>query len=85
MGKRNEARGVLQRLMERSQQQYIPPCFPARIHFALGEYDQAFEWLDRAYEERDPFLCYLKADPFFDIVRSDPRYIAVLKKIGLDK
>ena len=52
---------------------------------ALGEYRHRFEWADRAYEERYPFLCYLKVDPFFSVLHSNPRYIDMLKKISLDR
>jgi hypothetical protein len=41
--------------------------------------------LERAVEERTPWLPELKMDPLWDNVRSDPRFIAVLKKIGLEK
>ena len=58
---------------------------PAAVSFALGEHDQGFESLESGYRNRDHFLCYLKISPWFDGVRSDPRYISLLKKIGLDK
>ena len=70
---------------------YIPPYHMTRFYFVLGDRDKAFEWLDRAFEERDLWLCYLKIEPGFDLLhldsdpRSDPRYQAMLKKIGLDK
>jgi TolB-like protein/Tfp pilus assembly protein PilF/tRNA A-37 threonylcarbamoyl transferase component Bud32 len=85
MGREDEARESLRRLIERSRQDYVPPCLPAYVFLVLGEYDKAFEWFDRAFEKRDPYLCYLKANPIFDDVRSDPRYIALLKKVGLKK
>ena len=46
--------------------------------------DQAFQWLDRAYEARSEYLVYLKADPIFDRIREYPRYDELLEKIGLD-
>jgi TolB-like protein/Tfp pilus assembly protein PilF len=85
MGKQDEARKYLHRMIERSQQQYVSPCLIARICFALEETDDGFKWLDKAYEERDPFLCYVNADPFSDIIRSDSRFTTLLKKIGLEK
>jgi serine/threonine-protein kinase len=87
MGQRDKAEELLDRLLERSKQIYIPSCFLALIHFFLGETDRAFEWFDRAYEERDHWLCFLKADPVFDMlgISADPRYLALLRKIGLDK
>ena len=87
MGQRDKAEELLGRLLERSKQIYIPSCLLALIHFFLGETDRGFEWFDRAYEERDYWLCFLKADPIYDMVgiSADPRYLALLKKIGLDK
>jgi serine/threonine protein kinase/pimeloyl-ACP methyl ester carboxylesterase/Tfp pilus assembly protein PilF len=87
MGKTDEAQQIFNHLVERSKQEYVSPFVLALFHLALGDDDQGFEWLDRAYEERDLFLCFLKMHPLFDIlnVRSDPRYVALLEKIGLDK
>jgi len=84
MGNRGEAKEVLDGLMERSKEEYVSPYNIAIIYFALGENDKGFEWLDKGYEERDHWLCYLKIDPPFDSVRSDPRFIALLKKMGLE-
>jgi tetratricopeptide (TPR) repeat protein len=85
MGKRDEARKALENLLQRSKEVYVQPISLATVYFALGETDLAFEWLDKAYEERDFTLTYLKAEPIFRIMASDPRYAAMLKKIGLDK
>jgi hypothetical protein len=84
MGKRWEAQQVMDDLMERSKKVYIPPYTLAILCFALGENDQGFEWLDKAYEERDGLLCVLKIDPECDSVRSDTRFTALLKKMGLE-
>jgi hypothetical protein len=55
----------------------------AIIHVALGETHEAFEWLDRAYEERCYWLIYLKVDPILDTFRSDPRLTDLIRRIGL--
>ena len=85
MGKRDEAQQVLDDLIKLSMQKYVWPYDLALLYFALGENDQGFKWLDKAYEERDIGLCYLKAEPMLDSVRSDPRFKALLKKVGLEK
>lgn len=54
----------------------------AAQHAELGDKDAAFEWLERAFNERDSELVSLKVDPAFDGVRSDPRYPSLLKRIG---
>jgi len=85
MGKREEADQVLNSLLERSKQEYVSPVDLADLYFALEENDQGFEWLEKAYKQRDPYLVHLRVLPFYDSVRSDPRFITMLKKIGLDK
>jgi tetratricopeptide (TPR) repeat protein len=78
-----EARKILDQLKERSQQTYVQPMWPAVIHIALGETDQAFDWMQRAYEDRSAWLVYLKVDPLFDPVRQDPRFADLLRRVGL--
>jgi len=85
MGRPEEAQQVLNSLLERSKQEYFPPADFAILYFALEENDQGFDWLEKAYKQRDPMLTFLRAHPFYDPVRSDPRFTAMLKKIGLDK
>ena len=48
-----------------------------------GETDQAFEWLDRAYSQRDGGMAMIKFDPFLASLRGDPRYAAMVRKLGL--
>jgi hypothetical protein len=48
-----------------------------------GELEQAFAWLDRAYNQRDSGLYLIKADPFFGKLKGDPRYKAFLRKMNL--
>jgi hypothetical protein len=78
-----EARKILQQLTERSQQTYVQPTWVAVIHIGLGEKDQAFDWLQKALQDRSAWLVYLKVDPFFDPLRSDPRFIDLIRKVGL--
>jgi len=85
MGSRDDAQQVLNNLLERPKQEYVPPTYIADIYFALKENNQGFEWLEKAYKKRDPHLTWLKVNPFYDSVRSDPRFGAMLKKMGLDK
>jgi TolB-like protein/cytochrome c-type biogenesis protein CcmH/NrfG len=80
----SEARKVLAELTMRSQQTYVQPMWLAVIHLALGERDQAFAGMQKAYEDRSAWLVYLKVDPFFDAVRSDPRFAALLQRLGLE-
>jgi TolB-like protein/DNA-binding winged helix-turn-helix (wHTH) protein/cytochrome c-type biogenesis protein CcmH/NrfG len=56
----------------------------AGCYALLGEKQAALDWLDRAYEVRDPDLASLKVDPNFDSLHSEPRYLELLKKVGLN-
>jgi tetratricopeptide (TPR) repeat protein len=55
----------------------------AQIHARLDQKDQAFDWLERAYEEHDSRIASLKADPVFDSFRSDPRFQGLIRRLGL--
>ncbi|HKQ99441.1 MAG TPA: protein kinase, partial [Pyrinomonadaceae bacterium] len=75
-GRRDEALRIIEQLKEIiSQQQYVSPYSVALIYVALGEKEQAFEWLDRAYNERDESYIHLKVDPRLDELRADPRFM----------
>jgi len=85
VGKRSEAYGILDDLLKRAKQAYVSPVLLAVLYLALGENDQGFERLDRAYRERDSRLLEIKVLPEFDGVRSDPRFKELLKKVGLEE
>ena len=91
-GKTAEARQVLTDLHDLSEtgepekaqsRQYVSPYTVAAIYTALGEKDQAFKWLERAYEERDVWLMNLKVDPVFARLRSDKRFQDLLTRARL--
>ncbi|MHC4174948.1 MAG: tetratricopeptide repeat protein, partial [Planctomycetota bacterium] len=85
MGEPDEAQKVLDKLLERSEQRNISPFILGCLHFALGNNDEGFKLSDKAFKENDPWLSWLKVSPLLDSIRSDPRYIALLKKMNLDK
>jgi Tfp pilus assembly protein PilF len=85
VGKRSEAYGILDDLLKRAKRAYVSPALLAVLYLALGENDQGFERLDRAYRERDSRLLEIKVLPEFDGVRSDPRFKELLKKVGLEE
>jgi len=82
-GSQAEAQKVLDKLKESSKQRYISPYSIAAIHAGLGEKDQVFMWLEKAYEERSGWLIWLRAEPISDPLRSDPRFQDLLRRIGL--
>jgi DNA-binding SARP family transcriptional activator len=82
-GRRREALKVLDELGELTKRRYFSPYRVAAIHLGLGEQERAFEWLERAYEERDSWLVWLKVDPVLDGLRSDPRFKDLVRRVGL--
>jgi tetratricopeptide (TPR) repeat protein len=84
-GRRNEAREILNQLTQLSKQQFVSPYVIAVLTVALGANDEAFQWLERAYEQRDNNLILLKVDPRLRTIRSDPRFQDLLRRIGFSK
>lgn len=82
-GEEREARAMLEGLERARGRVYIPPTSLAWIHLGLGETEEAFAWMDRAADERDPILIPLKNYWFFDPLREDPRYRALLRRLNL--
>jgi serine/threonine protein kinase/tetratricopeptide (TPR) repeat protein len=78
-----EARKILEQLIDRSQQTYVQPVWMAVISLGLGDREQAFMWLQKAYQDRSAWLVNLKADPWFDPIRSDPRFVDLVRRVGL--
>jgi TolB-like protein/tetratricopeptide (TPR) repeat protein len=78
-----EARALLARLHATAERVYVPASCFAWIHLGLGEIDEAFSWMDRAIDERDPMMVPIKSYEFFDPIRSDPRFAALLRKMNL--
>ncbi|MFQ5798088.1 MAG: tetratricopeptide repeat protein, partial [Bacteroidota bacterium] len=83
-GEVEKAQKVLDELKELSKRRYVPSYYVALIYVDLGQMDQAFQWLEKAYEERESELVFLKVDPSLDSLRSDSRFIALLKKTNLE-
>jgi DNA-binding winged helix-turn-helix (wHTH) protein/TolB-like protein/Flp pilus assembly protein TadD len=82
-GKTTEARQVLSDLQQLQSQRYVSPYTVAAIYAGLRDQDQAFKWLEKAYEERDIWLMNLKVDPVFSKLRSNPRFSELLVRTGL--
>jgi|SRR6267378_3700562 len=68
---------------EAAKDSCVSPMVFAGLHAALGNKDEAFAWLDKAYSERSSKLLDLKLDPDFDSLRGDPRYTDLVRRIGL--
>lgn len=82
-GKRAEARKVIRELEQLAKQKYVSPYFIAVIYAGLGDRDQTFAWLEKAYQERHQYMTLIGVEPVFDPVRSDPRFANLIRRIGL--
>ncbi|MDQ3710608.1 MAG: hypothetical protein M3388_00075 [Acidobacteriota bacterium] len=80
---RDKANKILDELREMSKQRYVSPYLFAVVYVGLGDKEQAFAWLEKAYHERTFFLIWLKVEPRFDSLRDDARYKDLLRRIGL--
>jgi hypothetical protein len=80
---RGSALRVLGQLEELSQRRYVSPVSFALVYMGLSEKDQAFAWLEKAYEEHSDSLVGLKRLPEYDSLRSDPRFQDLLRRMGL--
>jgi hypothetical protein len=78
-----DARRTIDELVLRTEREYIPPASIARLYACLGDKERAFQWLDKAYQVRDPFLVEIGVDPGFGSLRADPRYEDLLDRMGL--
>ncbi len=83
LGRPELAKKVLGRLLDLSKRIPIPPGHIALVYVALGDKDQAFFWLGKAYQQHSGIMAWLKTDPRFDSLRSDSRFDSLLKRVGL--
>jgi eukaryotic-like serine/threonine-protein kinase len=84
-GRRTEALKIVADLTEEpDKQRYISPYSMALVYVGLGDKQQSFDWLDRAYQERDESFIHLRVDPRLDDLRADPQFIERLHRIHLD-
>jgi serine/threonine-protein kinase len=82
-GKAAAAEWLLSRLETRARDHYVSFNALAYATARLERTDATLAYLERAYDERYPFLITLKSDPIYDFLRHDPRYLALLRKIGI--
>jgi len=80
-GKETEARQTLAQVRELSKTQFIGAWAIGLIYVALGDKDEAFAWMDRAYEERSAWLLSLPVNPWLDPLRSDPRFDEFVRRV----
>lgn len=82
-GERKKSLEMIEELKAASKQSFVPALFIALVYAGLEDKDQAFSWLDKAYEERFNRLAYLKVEVLWDPLRSDPRFTDLLRRVGI--
>ena len=82
-GRRAEAKETLAKLQEQSKVRYVSPSSVAFVFAALDDKEQAFAWLEKAFQVHDGVLVRLKVDSRYDKLRSDPRFAEMMRKMGL--
>ncbi|HVA79462.1 MAG TPA: adenylate/guanylate cyclase domain-containing protein [Candidatus Binataceae bacterium] len=84
-GDRAKATAIIEELNRKSLHGYVPPSNLALAYLGMGDRVRAMDYLERAYSAHAQWLCWIKMDRVFDPLRKEPRFIALLKKVGLDK
>ena len=77
--------GSIEFLKNKLRTEYISPYDIASLYAAMDDRDHTFEWLEKAYAEHSGRMEYIKAEGFFEPFHSDPRYIDMLKRMGLPR
>jgi len=82
-GKQNEAIRILRELHELAGKRYVSPFELAAIHFALGQTDEGFQWLAKAFQDRCFELICLRVDPRWESLRGNPRFRTLFEQLGV--
>jgi len=73
---------LLAELKKQSKERYVASYWIAMIYAGLDEKDEAFAWLEKAYQERSWWLVWIKMDPQVDSLRSDARFTDLMRRVG---
>ncbi len=82
-GQADRARRILEDLKQRRSERYVSAALIAEIHAGLGETDEALSWLAEAERERSSELCWIGVRPAFSRLRTHPRFVELVRTIGL--
>ena len=82
-GHRAEARQIVDELLQAPAYKHRPAFGLAMAHAGLGDADEVFRWLGKAYADRDAFLHSVKTTPAFNGLHDDPRWGKLLRRMGL--
>jgi hypothetical protein len=82
MGRADEARAVRDEMERLSGRRFVTAYGMALVHAGLGEKEQAFSWLDKAFAERSHWLVRLRLDPRWKTLHGDPRFAAIVERMN---
>jgi TolB-like protein/Flp pilus assembly protein TadD len=82
-GRKQEAIEELKELLKLSETRYVSPYFLSRVYLGLGNVDDTFDWLEKAFQERTPHLRCVHLDPNFKVLRSHSRFQDLLRRMRL--
>ena len=82
-GRSAAARLELNRVLGLSKERYVAAYDIALIYAALGDTQNTFAWLERAVEDRSTLINFLAVDPMFDALHADPRFVALVRRLGI--
>ena len=84
-GRTEDARAAVKEVLKTksSATRYVSPRDIALVHAWMGETDKALDWIEKAHDERTPWMSFVKVDPIWDPLRNEPRFQAIVMKIGL--
>jgi TolB-like protein/Tfp pilus assembly protein PilF len=82
MGRKDETRTVLEKLLKLSKERFVPPTHIALLYNALGDREETYKWLERGIEQRDPKMTFLKVEPKWSNLRGDPPFQEIMKRVG---
>lgn len=84
-GRKEDAADMIELLEEKSKVEYVSPYWMSVANIGRGDTAAAFDWLEKAWREKDGSMIFINVDPIFDRIRSDARFAALLEKMGLNK
>ena len=86
IGNKEKATEILELLVEQSRERYMDPFYYCVIYIGRGDHDEAFEWLEKAYNIRSPFMIYCRifSLTWFRTITDDSRYKSILQRLRLD-
>ena len=81
-GREEEARTLLQEVLAATGRRYVSPVDVAEVYVALGEKENALNWLERGFAERTHWMAVIKVEPKLDPLRGEPRFQALLRAMN---